>query len=139
LFGPVFFIGMITEDSRSLSKWVMEWLELNHLYAGPAVYACTNMELAADSLQKPLDHGQAPSLIIVDHNLNCPDISAFCAGIRNALPESWVIELVDHQSTIPYDQSAFTLLKPLKKGDWDDILAHIYLKANSPQWSRALD
>ena len=139
MYGSVFYIGEVSEHSREISLWTMEWLEENHLYAGPCVYACTNTELALESLAKPLEEGQPPSLIIIDHSDQIPGIEEFSHKIRSCLPECWIVDLVRKHSHLPLDLTAFVIKKPVRKDDWLDILTHIYLKASTPQWSRTLD
>jgi hypothetical protein len=140
LYGPIFYIGNITAQSRNLSHWTMEWLESKHLYAGPSVYACTHLELALESLQKPLDEGKTPSLIIIDHSMaENNEISRFSDHVRSCLPECWIIDLVNPNSILPRDLTAFTLSAPVKRTDWEDILTHVFLMASSPQWSRAME
>lgn len=139
MFGPIFYIGKISKESKNLAKWTMDWLEDRKFYAGPAVYACSNVNLAIKTLSKPLAKGQPPSLIIIDYNIDNDNIEDFSNKLRSCIPECWIIDLVDKHSIIPNNTTAFALLKPIKKAHWEELLAHIFINATSPQWSKVTE
>ena len=138
MIGHIVAIAPPSQELKRLSSWIISWVQDKDISIDPTVYTCSNTKLARHSLQVPLELGSPPSLIIIDHDINEEDISAFAREVREGIPETWVIELASDNTIIPQENNIFLLKKPFKKTEWEEILTHVFLKASTPQWSKAI-
>lgn len=113
---------------------------LSHAFsADTAIYACKGLEQGAEALETPLSQGESPALIVLDHGRTPSEKSiAFGKRLRDAIPESWIVELVESDYPTPEkSDDAFFMQKPVRRPDWEDVLQHVFVEACSPQWSNA--
>ncbi len=138
LQGHIIAIAPLGSEIRNISAWLVDWINSNKLNVEPTVYTCDSVELARKSLQLPLDIGNPPFLVIIDHSLKNQQVRKFAKELREGIPECWIIELVEDTDLIPIDKTAFMLKKPVDKNEWNEVLEHLFKQAATPQWSRAI-
>ncbi len=139
--GHIFFIAdSRTTDLSEISNWTLDWMLSRDMPLDTAIYTCQGIEQGKKALQKPLSQGESPALIVLDHGTAPTEESVkFGESIRNAVPESWLVELVEKDFPISKNcEDAFLVKKPIQKSDWDDILQHVLEEASTPQWSNAM-
>jgi len=136
--GHIVLIGEADYDSETLAQWTVEWLIRNKITDDPNIYLCSDLVTARASIEAPLFEGNPPSLIVINHSESEPETRRFSKQVRNAVPECWTIDLLQKEDPMPSDPHSFALLKPVHKEDWDRFLEHLFSKAATPQWSRAL-
>lgn len=124
---------------EEIARWTLHWILQNEIQVDSTIYACHSVGAASESIAKPLSQGNPPALVVLNHPvLENPDLLSFGALLRASIPETWILDLIETDSTLPQDrEECFCLRKPLRQSDWEDVLAHIFLKASTPQWSRA--
>lgn len=105
--------------------------------ADTAIYTCKGIEQGEKALDTPLSQGESPALIVLDHGVKpTAESVAFGNRLRDLIPESWIVELVEKDYPISkQSDEAFFLPKPIRKSDWEDVLQHVFVEAGSPQWS----
>jgi hypothetical protein len=138
LLGHILMVSADDNHSALIAEWTTDWLNTNGIPIDKTIYICCDPQLASSSLQVPVQLGNPPSLVILDHGNNGDAMHHFSELLHDCIPECWIIDLIDPESMLPKSHSAFIFRKPVKKEDWEDVLQHIYLLANSPQWSNAL-
>ena len=137
--GHIFFVAPISNELLDvIARWTVQWILRNDIALDTTIYTCASIEEAEASISIPLAHGTPPSLVVIDHGAPDKRITAFGEQLRSCVPESWIIELVENKSWLPADISnAFLVRKPVQREDWEDVLAHVFLQSQSPQWSRS--
>lgn len=138
--GHIFFIAP-TDDSNldEISRWTLAWLlEHNHV-PDTAIYNCHNLRQARVAIETPLESGEAPTLVVIDHATPPKEeVICFAKRLRECVPESWIVEIVPDEMPLPEaDENSFWVRKPVGESAWVAILEHIFLKAATPQWSEA--
>ncbi len=136
--GHIIAIAPLTPEVKSISSWLVDWIKTHNLNVEPTVYTCDSVDLARKSLQLPLDIGNPPFLVIVDHSLKNQNVRKFAKELREGIPECWIIELAEDTDLIPVDKTAFMLKKPVNREEWDEVMEHLFKQAATPQWSRAI-
>ncbi len=136
--GHIVLIGKADYDSETLAQWTVEWLIHNKITDEPNLYLCSEIDTARASIETPLFEGNPPGLIVINHSDTDEEMRRFSKRVRNAIPECWTVDLLQKEDALPTDPHAFALLKPVYKEDWDHFLDHLFHKAATPQWSRAL-
>jgi len=136
--GHIFFVAPTSDEQLDLiARWTVQWVLNNEVSVDTTLYTCASLDEAEASISIPLAHGIPPALVVIDHGVPSPQITAFGQKLRACVPEAWIVELVDNQSWLPEDVSqAFLVRKPVRREDWEDVLSHIFLQAGTPQWSR---
>ncbi len=136
--GHIFFISDDrATDLSELSAWTLDWMLSHDIPADTAIYACQGLSQGEKALDTPLSQGESPALIVLDHG-SCPteDSIRFGKRLRDAIPESWVVELVEKDyPVVEKSEDAFFMPKPICKADWEEVLQHVFVEACSPQWS----
>lgn len=136
--GHIFFIAdSSATDLSELSNWTLDWMLSHDMPADTAIYSCQGIRQGEKALETPLSQGESPALIVLDHGASPTSESVtFGKKLRDAIPESWIVELVEKDYPLP-DRSdeAFFMPKPIRKSDWEDVLEHVFVEACSPQWS----
>jgi len=137
--GHIFFIAPNSDEwLDTLARWTVQWILRNEIPVDTTIYTCSSLEQAGESLAGPLAAGMPPALVVIDHCKPDPAITRFGELLRSCIPETWVVEMVTGESPLPQDgESAFLVRKPVNRGDWEDVLQHVFIQARSPQWSRA--
>lgn len=111
----------------------------NDISADTAIYTCKGLDQGEKALETPLSQGESPALVVLDHGMRPTKESVqFGNRLRDLIPESWVLELVEKD--YPVDKKSddsFLLQKPICKSDWEETLLHVFVEAGSPQWSNA--
>lgn len=137
--GHIFFVAPSSSELLDvIARWTVQWILRNEVPLDTTVYTCASIEEAEASISIPLAHGTPPALIVIDHGAPNPQITRFGEKLRSCVPESWIVELVDNKSWLPTDTAnAFLVRKPVNREDWEDVLSHVFLQSQSPQWSRS--
>ena len=137
--GHIFFIAPDSGDwLDTLARWTVQWILRNEIPIDTTIYTCSSLEQANETLAEPLAAGSPPALVVIDHTNQDPAITRFGELLRSCIPETWVIEMVTGETPLPQDgDQAFLVHKPIRRGDWEDVLQHVFVQARSPQWSRA--
>ncbi|MBP5247480.1 MAG: hypothetical protein J6Z31_06425 [Fibrobacter sp.] len=136
--GHIFFISDDrATDLTELANWTLDWMLSHDIPADTAIYTCKGIEQGEKALDTPLSQGESPALIVLDHGVKPTQESiAFGNRLRDLIPESWIVELVEKDYPISkQSDDAFFLPKPIRKSDWEDVLQHVFVEAGSPQWS----
>ena len=136
--GHIFFISDDrATDLTELANWTLDWMLSHDIPADTAIYTCKGIEQGEKALDTPLSQGESQALIVLDHGIKPTKESiAFGNRLRDLIPESWIVELVEKDYPISkQSDEAFFLPKPIRKADWEDVLQHVFVEAGSPQWS----
>lgn len=136
--GHIFFIAdSAATDLSELSNWTLDWMLSRDMPADTAIYGCQGIRQGEKALEAPLAQGESPALIVLDHGASPTEESiAFGKRLRDAIPESWIVELVEKDYPLPErNDEAFFMPKPIRKSDWEDVLEHVFVEACTPQWS----
>ena len=136
--GHIFFISDDREtDLTELANWTLDWMLSHDILADTAIYTCKGIEQGEEALDTPLSQGESPALIVLDHGFKPTKKSiAFGNHLRDAIPESWIVELVEKDYPVSKkSDDAFFMPKPIRKAEWEDVLQHVFVEAGSPQWS----
>lgn len=138
--GHLFFVSARPNPHlEEIAGWTVQWILQKEIPVDSTLYACDSVAAARESIARPLSQGNPPALVVLDHQgLDNGELGAFGVLLRASVPETWVLDLVEPDSALPADrEESFCLRKPLRQSDWEDVLAHIFLRARTPQWSRA--
>lgn len=136
--GHIFFItDSRSSDLSELSSWTLDWMLSHDQPADTAIYSCQGIEQGKQAIEAPLSAGESPELIVLDHGkAPTKESVAFGKRLRAAIPESWIVELVEKDYPMPdRNEDAFFMPKPICKNDWEEVLQHVFVEACSPQWS----
>ena len=104
------------------------------------LYTCNSIESAQSLLESALIIGQSPTLIIFDH-ADHPTAKnlAFSKELHNAIPESWIIEIIPDDMPLPEDSkddSIFWIRRPVSEEEWSKTLEDVLHKNGCPQWAK---
>lgn len=140
IVGHIFFIAPDAGGTLDeIAQWTLRWMLLHDLPTDTSIYTCKSIAEAERALEAPITAGEPPALIVIDQGSSPRQESIrFADKLRQCIPEAWIIELVT--SKMPMGRKtneAFWLKKPVVKGDWEDVLQHVFIQAGSPQWSNA--
>lgn len=138
MIGSIILVAKSNKESEILSYWTVDWLKEHGIIMEPTVYLCSSIAQAEKSINAPLKNGNPPSFVILDHDLDENLMVPFAFKLRQALPESWVLELLRDKNKVPIHKDSFILPKPFSQKEWYEILSHLYQTAQTPQWSRAI-
>ena len=136
--GHIVFISDDREtDLTELANWTLDWMLSHDIPADTAICTCKGIEQGEEALDPPLSQGESPALIVLDHGVKPTKKSiAFGNHLRDAIPESWIVELVEKDYPVSKkSDDAFFMPKPIRKAEWEDVLQHVFVEAGSPQWS----
>lgn len=137
--GHVLLISKDAPFAHQWSQFTADWLEKHGVDPNPIVYVCNDFSLAQKSIEIPLSIAQPPALVIIDHQLNDQDASIFSKKLRDCIPESWILDLVDRDNTLPIQfESAHIISKPVHEDDWNEFFHMMFFQAANPQWSKSL-
>ncbi len=137
--GHILLLTTSVEHAEQIADWTVAWLIAKKLDPHPMVFVCHDLEMAERSLELPLQQAKPPALVILDHQGKDPEMSRFSKKLRDCIPESWVVDLVSKEGLLPADpSSAHVIWKPTLREDWEDLLGHLFLRASTPQWSKAM-
>ena len=143
IFSPVGHIFFISYDPATdlseIANWTLDWMLSHDISADTAIYTCKGIAQGEKALDTPLSQGESPALIVLDH-ASAPTKESVLFGkrLRDAIPESWIVELVEKDYPIDRDSNeAFLLPKPVNKNSWDEVLQYVLDEATTPQWSNA--
>ncbi len=135
----IIFIGEVDKDADALAEWTATWLTEHEVDIEPTLYVCSDIETAKASIEAPLAMANPPALVIINHGENDLEMKEFSELLKRCIPESWVVDLLHPSSELPDSEGSFAVLRPVHKEDWFSFLEHLFFKAQSPQWSRALN
>jgi hypothetical protein len=139
MYGHILLLTSSVEHAEQIADWTVAWLIDQKIDQHPMVFVCHDLEMAERSLEMPLRDAKPPSLVILDHQGSDQAMARFSKRLRDCIPESWIVDLVPRDGLMPADPtSAHVLWKPTLREDWEDLLAHLFLRATTPQWSRAI-
>lgn len=101
------------------------------------MYTCNSIEDASNILETALIQGESPALIIFDHADRPKDVNVnFSKKLHNAIPESWVIEIVPDSMPIQKDdRGLYWIRRPLGEDEWRETLDQVLRKTPTPQWA----
>lgn len=136
--GHIFFIAPNEASNLDeIANWTLYWLLEHDLVPDTAIYTCQNLRQATVALEAPLNIGESPALVVVDHEEPPREETIeFAKNLRNCIPESWVIEMVPLSMPLPEaNGDQFWIRKPVRKEEWLAVLEHVFLRASTPQWS----
>ena len=140
--GHIFFITPSSPGSLDkLNQWTFRWLlEHGNLADDSTLYTCNSIESAQSLLESALIIGQSPALIIFDHADHATEKNlAFSRELHNAIPESWIIEIIPDDMPLPEDSvenSTFWIRRPVSEEEWDATLENVLHKNGCPQWAK---
>ena len=140
--GHIFFITPSSPGSLDkLNQWTFRWLlEHGNLAEDSTLYTCNSIESAQSLLESALIIGQSPSLIIFDHADHATDRNiAFSQKLHNAIPESWIIEIIPDDMPLPEDSvenSTFWIRRPVSEDEWNNTLENVLHMNGCPQWAK---
>ncbi len=140
--GHIFFITPSSPGSLDkLNQWTFRWLlEHGNLAEDSTLYTCNSIESAQSLLESALIIGQSPSLIIFDHADHATEKNlAFSKKLHNAIPESWLIEIIPDDMPLPEDSiadSTFWIRRPVSEDEWSATLENVLHKNGCPQWAK---
>ena len=104
------------------------------------LYTCNSIESAQSLLESALIIGQSPALIIFDHADHATDKNlAFSKELHNAIPESWIIEIIPDDMPLPEDSgddNTFWIRRPVSEEEWNATLESVLHKNGCPQWAK---
>lgn len=138
--GHIFFISDDpATDLSEIANWTLDWMLSHDISADTAIYTCKGIAQGEKALDTPLSQGESPALIVLDHaSTPTKESVLFGKRLRDAIPESWIVELVEKDYPIDRDSNeAFLLPKPVNKNSWDEVLQYVLDEATTPQWSNA--
>ena len=120
-----------------MSQWTLRWLLEHDMDDDMTMYNCSTIEDAVGLLDSALIFGESPALIVFDHaDRPTEENLKFSEQLHNAIPESWVIELVPDSMPVPLTQNGqFYIRKPVKENEWNETLDLVLLRDCSPQWA----
>lgn len=133
----IVFIAQDDAETSRLCDDLTEWLGKNRPEVRPNLFLISVCDIALRAVARPIAIGEAPALIVADHKLDPARVPVLADRLRDLFPESWVVEMVDETSAIPRSPEALVLRKPVASNEWISFLEHIFLRAQTPQWSRA--
>ena len=95
--GHIFFISDDrATDLSELANWTLDWMLSNDISADTAIYTCKGLDQGEKALETPLSQGESPALVVLDHGMRPTKESVqFGNRLRDLIPESWVLELVE--------------------------------------------
>lgn len=101
------------------------------------MYTCNSIEDASNILESALIQGESPALIIFDHADRPKGVNmAFTKKLHNAIPESWVVEIVPDSMPLPQsDNSLYWIRRPLDEDEWRETLDQVMRRTPTPQWA----
>ena len=140
--GHIFFITPSSPGSLDkLNQWTFRWLlEHGNMAEDSTLYTCNSIESAQSLLESALIIGQSPSLIIFDHADHATEKNlAFSKELHNAIPESWIIEIIPDDMPLPEDSSdngTFWIRRPINEDEWCATLENVLHKNGCPQWAK---
>lgn len=130
------WVGNDDHFGRLVGEWTLKWFK-NNGFPAYQIVRTQGLEMALQSLEKPLRMGNPPDLVIIDRSPEAVGIDHFSTIVADCIPETWVIELVLPEDTIQADGSVMYMKKPFHKQDWLNILRHCFVDCPNPQWSRS--
>jgi hypothetical protein len=136
--GYIILIAEATLEAEILSSWTVDWILEHEVSVEPTVYLVDNLDLARKSIEVPLAQAIPPALVILDHSHGRGEVESFSKFLKESIPETWIIDLLTPDSTLPSESQIFALFKPIRKEDWEGVLTHVFGLAGSPQWSKAI-
>jgi hypothetical protein len=134
--GPIVFIAAAGGEVQNLPAWTSDWLAENH-EPEPTVYLCSGLATSRKRLAESLRLGNPPALVVIDHGEGAdPEAAGFGSYLRACIPEAWIVELVESEHPLPHDlDRAFIVPKPVTQSAWENVLAFVLQRSQSPQWS----
>ena len=116
--GHIFFITPSSPGSLDkLNQWTFRWLlEHGNLAEDSTLYTCNSIESAQSLLE-----------------------SALIKELHNAIPESWIIEIIPDDMPLPEDSiadSTFWIRRPVSEDEWSATLENVLHKNGCPQWAK---
>ena len=137
LSAHIVFIAPDTDEIARWGDWSVEWFDAHLPKEKPDFFLITSCQTALSSLAQPLTVGKSPALIVIDHALAPDLVPQLVSRVRDALPESWMIEIVDSTTVVPHSAETIALQRPIPKEEWEDLLQQTLIRSRTPQWSRA--
>jgi hypothetical protein len=132
LSGHILVVCRNSNDGEVLAQWTSEWIN-NELFGSDIfISLCPSLDLAEHSLKNPLEIGELPTLIILEHWNNDPEMCEFSERLRECLPEIWVADIVSREGIIPDGDPHLVVHKPLRRDIWEENLHHIFFTDNNP-------